>query len=138
MKHTDCSVPPGSPPDLAPHCSSALFRPPCVQRDCSTPFHYTPYEGKYPEVPTTPDALHLHKVGCVARAGGSACTYSAPCTTCLRGTVISCMVCWQSAAHLATLTAAAVICIVGWSLRTHASRVCCTAHHTRAGAGGSS
>lgn len=40
-----------------------------MQRDCSSPFHITPYEGKYPEVPSTPDALHLQKVlaGCADR-----------------------------------------------------------------------
>lgn len=48
-------------------CCSAL------QRDCSTPFHVTPYEGKYPAVPTTPDALHLQKVlaGCADRGAGT-------------------------------------------------------------------
>lgn len=78
MKHTERSVPLGLPPDLAPHCAAARFRSTCVQRDCSTPFHYTPYEGKYPEVPTTPDALHLHKVGGAARAGAG---MTIQCTT---------------------------------------------------------
>lgn len=53
-------VPPTRPHATPPH-------PP--QRDCSSPFHITPYEGKYPEVPSTPDALHLQKVlaGCADR-----------------------------------------------------------------------
>ena len=40
-----------------------------LQRDCSSPFHITPYQGKYPQVPTTPDALHMQRVlaGCADR-----------------------------------------------------------------------
>lgn len=44
-----------------------------MQRDCSSPFHITPYKGKYPAVPTTPDALHLQRVlaGCADRGAGT-------------------------------------------------------------------
>lgn len=59
------ALPPHPPQGQNPSSQTLPFSPMTssfVQRDCSTPFHYTPYEGKYPEVPSTPDGLHMHKV----------------------------------------------------------------------------
>jgi hypothetical protein len=56
--------------------------PPLPQRDASSPFHVTPYQGKYPAVPSTPDALHLQKVlaGCADRGASTTVVECDPST----------------------------------------------------------
>ena len=60
------------------HCTdiTATFKCSCHGRECSAPFHLTPYVGKYDPPPTTPDVLGVQKVMAgMADRGATACVY---------------------------------------------------------------